>query len=111
VLNPAGQCLQKSTNIRPMTTNNTLPTEIINFIENSQCKQDELYRAVQALLAKAPKDPEEIDTELFEEKLPIFPLSSIEAFDVFETELQSASFKKKFVSCKFASFFNLFSYY
>ena len=75
-----------------------LPNEIVDYLTKSMVRQDELFRVVQSLVASRPITKSEEEHDDFVEKLPDFPISSMEDFLSLERELLQTCFKIYFVS-------------
>jgi hypothetical protein len=82
----------------PSASNIKLPNEIVDYLTKSMVRQDELFRVVQSLVASRPITSSEEEHDDFVEKLPDFPISSMEDFLSLERELLQKRFKIYFVN-------------
>ncbi|KAK4009309.1 hypothetical protein OUZ56_018426 [Daphnia magna] len=88
----------KGHDAEPSASNIKLPNEIVDYLTKSMVRQDELFRVVQSLVASRPITTSEEEHDDFVEKLPDFPISSMEDFLSLERGLLQKRFKIYFVS-------------
>ncbi|XP_045029275.1 uncharacterized protein LOC123472176 isoform X2 [Daphnia magna] len=87
----------KGHDAEPSASNIKLPNEIVDYLTKSMVRQDELFRVVQSLVASRPITTSEEEHDDFVEKLPDFPISSMEDFLSLESELLQKRFNIYFV--------------
>ncbi|XP_045035457.1 uncharacterized protein LOC116920119 isoform X4 [Daphnia magna] len=87
----------KGHDAEPSASNIKLPNEIVDYLTKSMVRQDELFRVVQSLVASRPITTSEEEHDDFVEKLPDFPISSMEDFLSLERELLRKRFNIYFV--------------
>ncbi|XP_045034512.1 GATA zinc finger domain-containing protein 14 isoform X2 [Daphnia magna] len=87
----------KEHDAEPCASNIKLPNEIVDYLTKSMVRQDELFRVVQSLVASRPITTSEEEHDDFVEKLPDFPISSMEDFLSLESELLQKRFNIYFV--------------
>ncbi|KAK4037843.1 hypothetical protein OUZ56_029869 [Daphnia magna] len=87
----------KEHDAEPCASNIKLPNEIVDYLTKSMVRQDELLRVVQSLVASRPITTSEEEHDDFVEKLPDFPISSMEDFLSLESELLQKRFNIYFV--------------
>ncbi|XP_045025272.1 uncharacterized protein LOC123466458 [Daphnia magna] len=87
----------KGHDAEPSASNIKPPNEIVDYLTKSMVRQDELFRVVQSLVASRPITTSEEEHDDFVEKLPDFPISSMEDFLSLESDLLQKRFNIYFV--------------